>query len=78
MPTVLRIGPYRFLFYSADRSEPAHIHVNRDDCQAKFWLMPVSLASNIGFSPKELRVVEKLVVQHSELLLGRWHDNFDQ
>jgi hypothetical protein len=29
MPTILRIGPYRF-FYSADCDEPAHIHVERD------------------------------------------------
>jgi hypothetical protein len=27
MPTVLRSGPYRFFFYSADRGEPPHVHV---------------------------------------------------
>jgi len=26
MPTVLRIGPYRFHFYSDERGEPAQIH----------------------------------------------------
>lgn len=30
MPTVLRVGPYRFFFYAGDRSEPAHVHVERD------------------------------------------------
>jgi len=78
MPTVLRIGPYRFLFYSADRGEPPHIHVKRDDFEAKFWLTPVGLASNIGFAPHELRVIEKLVVRNNELLLRSWHDNFAQ
>ena len=29
MPTVLRSGAYRFFFYSADREEPAHVHVAR-------------------------------------------------
>lgn len=24
MPTVLRIGPYAFVFFSSDRGEPAH------------------------------------------------------
>ncbi|MFY9618426.1 MAG: DUF4160 domain-containing protein [Pyrinomonadaceae bacterium] len=38
MPTVLRNGPYRFFFYAGDREEPPHIHVERDDCLAKFGL----------------------------------------
>jgi len=43
MPTVLRAGPYRFLFYSSDAGEPLHVHVERDDNTAKFWLSPVRL-----------------------------------
>jgi hypothetical protein len=50
MPTVLRVGPYRFHFYSRESNEPPHIHVARDDMEAKFWLRPVSPASNLGFS----------------------------
>ncbi|MGH2758625.1 MAG: DUF4160 domain-containing protein [Actinomycetota bacterium] len=42
-PPVLRSGPYRFFFYSGDRLEPPHVHVERDDDQAKFWLQPVAL-----------------------------------
>lgn len=41
MPTVLRSGPYRFYFYAGDRAEPLHVHVERDDAEAKFWLDPV-------------------------------------
>jgi hypothetical protein len=43
MPTVLRAGPYRFFFYAGDRDEPLHIHVERDDHTAKFWLDQVRL-----------------------------------
>ena len=50
MPTSLRIGPYRFFFYAGDRNELAHTHVQRDDAEAKFWLAPVRLAWNRGFS----------------------------
>ena len=57
MPTVLRIGPFRFFFYSGDRDEPPHIHVERDDCEAKFWLDPVALAANWGFARQELTKV---------------------
>ena len=37
MPTVLRIGTYRFFFYANENSEPHHIHVQRERALAKFW-----------------------------------------
>jgi hypothetical protein len=55
MPTVLRSGPYRFYFYAGDHDEPPHVHVERDDCEAKFWLDPVRLQRSFGFSASELR-----------------------
>ena len=55
MPNVLRTGPYRLYFYSHEPHEPPHVHVDRDDLSAKFWLQPVALARNFGFSPKESR-----------------------
>ena len=45
MPTILRIGSYRFFFYSNEFGEPAHIHIQRDNLLAKFWLKPIALAS---------------------------------
>lgn len=30
MPTIVRIGPYRFFFYASDREEPMHVHVERN------------------------------------------------
>jgi hypothetical protein len=38
MPTVLREREYRFFFYADDRSEPRHVHVQREARSAKFWL----------------------------------------
>ena len=78
MPTVLRIGPYRFLFYSSDRGEPPHIHVKRGFSEAKFWLEPIRLESNSGYPPHELNVVEKLVTRNREFLLKKWHEHFDE
>ena len=49
MPTVLRSGPYRLFFYSSDRSEPSHVHVEREEKRAKFWLKPVRLEDSVGF-----------------------------
>lgn len=76
MPTVLRHGPYRFFFYASDRDEPAHIHVERDDNVAKFWLDPVRLQSSGGFSRVELNQIERLVIEHRQQLLEAWNEYF--
>lgn len=69
MPTVLRVGPYRFYFYSHEPNELPHIHIDRDTDSSKFWLEPVSLAKNIGFSAKELRKLYDIVQENQEKLL---------
>jgi hypothetical protein len=76
MPTVLRVGPFRFFFYAGDGGEPPHIHIERDDDEAKFWLDPVRLARTRGFGRKDIRRVGELVVEHREQLLESWHEFF--
>jgi hypothetical protein len=76
MPTVLRDGPYSFIFFSSDRGEPPHIHVQRERYVAKFWLEPVALVTNRGFRAHEMRRITRLVVQHQATLLEAWHDYF--
>lgn len=77
MPTVFRSGPYRFYFYSHEPHEPPHIHIDRDDCSAKFWLDPVQLAANFGFRAHELREVQSIVYDFRHRLLEAWHEFFD-
>jgi hypothetical protein len=72
MPTVLRIGPYEFYFWSNERQEPPHIHVERDEDEVKFWLAPVSMAANHGFRPHELRKIQRLVEENEALLKEAW------
>ncbi len=76
MPTVLRLGPYRFFFFSGDRGEPQHVHVARDDDEAKFWLGPVRLHENGGFRSAELRRVTGLVEANEATLLEAWNGYF--
>jgi hypothetical protein len=76
MPVLARVGPYRIYFYSHDRGEPAHVHVDRDDKTVKFWLMPVALAYNIGFRPKELRDIRRIVAERATEFLEAWHEYF--
>lgn len=77
MPTVLRIGPYRFFFYSNEDGEQPHIHIRSSDAEAKFWLQPVGLAYNYGYRGHELRRLEGLVTDNLQLLSEAWyeHDN---
>jgi len=74
---MLRIGPYRFLFYSNEGNEPPHIHVKRERMEAKFWLDPVELAHNWRFPRYELNTVESTVNEHRDELLEAWHGFFD-
>lgn len=76
MPTVLRMGPYRFFFYASDRDEPSHIHIERDDNVAKFWLDPVRLQSSGGFSRAEINQIERLVTESQDRLLETWNEYF--
>ncbi len=76
MPTVLRSGPYRFYFYSHEPNEPPHVHVDRDDLSAKFWLDPVALARNYGFTAHELNTLQSTVQANQRGLLEAWHGYF--
>ncbi len=75
MPNVLKSGPYRFYFYSHEPNEPPHVHVDRDDLSAKFWLEPVELARNLGFTPHELNRLERLVQEHRNDFLEAWDEH---
>jgi hypothetical protein len=76
MPTVLRSGPYRFFFYSADRVEPPHVHVERESYRAKFWLRPVRLQESGGFGRLEIRRLHGIIFENAEFLLRSWDEFF--
>jgi hypothetical protein len=76
MPTLFQTGPYRFFFYSNEGSEPPHVHVQRDDMIAKFWLQPVSLQGSGGFNRHEIARIRTIVVDRQEQLIEAWHDYF--
>ena len=76
MPTVLRVGPYRFFFYASDRDEPRHAHVEREDKIAKFWLNPVRLQGSGGFSRTEIARIRNLVEEHRTGLTEAWDEYF--
>ena len=50
--------------------------VERDDCEAKFWLDPVRLERSGGFGASEIRRIERVVDEQAALLLREWHEYF--
>jgi hypothetical protein len=76
MPTVMKLGSYRFHFYSDEGKEPPHIHVATPDGECKFWLEPVRLARNRGIAPQNIRQIEKIIFEHRELLEEKYHEYF--
>lgn len=76
MPTILRILGYRFFFFSREGNEPPHVHVEKGDCAAKFWLDPVRLAESYGFKGSELSRVNMLVNENRIVFLEKWNEFF--
>ena len=76
VPTVLRVERYRLSFFSNERQEPPHIHVRSGNDEAKFWIDPIALASNYGFSVRDLNEIEAIIERHHMELLEAWHEHF--
>ena len=78
MPEVLRIGGFRFLFFSREGIEPRHVHVEQAERYAKFWLEPVALAESRGFRGPERRELYSLIAQNREKFILAWDEHFSQ
>jgi hypothetical protein len=78
MPTLLQVEGFRFFFYSAERNEPPHVHVERGDAEAKFWLDPLRLAYTYRMTRAEQRRMRELVFQHQALFKERWREHFSR
>jgi|TARA_R100000049_G_C1938346_1_gene82264 hypothetical protein len=76
MPTVLRIGAFRFYFYSHEPNEPPHIHIDRGDATIKVWLDSCEVAKSRGFRAHEINDIVKLVAEHHVRLTEAWHEYF--
>lgn len=76
MPTILRIGAFRFYFDSHEPNEPPHIHVDRGPATIKVWLDPVEVVRSRGFRSHEIGDILAMVNEHRQALKEAWHDYF--
>lgn len=72
-PTVLTVGGYRVVIYTHDHPPP-HVHVLSAGRAAKYSLSPVRLMDNEGFLSRELRRIERIIVDNQGLLLDAWSE----
>lgn len=76
MPTVLRIGAFRFYFFSHEPNEPPHIYIDRGDATIKIWLDPVEVTKSRGFRAYEIGGIVAMVADNRTRLLEAWHEYF--
>ncbi len=76
MPNVFTHKGYRFFFFSKENDEPIHIHIEKDDKYAKFWIKPIELAKNIKFRSHELHEISIIIKQHLKLIEEKWYEYF--
>jgi len=76
MPTVMRIGAFRFYFFSHEPNEPPHVHVDRDEATMKVWLDSLEVAKSRGFRAHEMNGIVAMVADNQVKLLEAWHDYF--
>jgi hypothetical protein len=79
MPTIWLEDGFRFFFYSNEGTprEPVHVHVEKGDAEAKFWLRPeVRVAYNDGYDARTLRRLIGMVEASRERIERAWDEFF--
>ena len=77
MPIIFRYRGFKFFFYSNEGTprEPIHVHVERDEMEAKFWLTPeVRVAYNDGYDARTLRMLLGVVETNKDRIVRAWNE----
>jgi len=78
MPTVLLIKSYRLFFFSNEGNEPVHIHIEKAERYAKFWLDPLCVVINYGFTGKDLREISEIIERNELVIREKWNEYFSR
>jgi hypothetical protein len=78
MPTVIYLYGWRFFFFSNEGNEPIHIHVEKAEKKAKYWLdvektdIQEAFCENLG--PRDKREVKKVIFEYFDLIIEEWNN----
>ncbi|MFN8440018.1 MAG: DUF4160 domain-containing protein [Caldilineaceae bacterium] len=73
MPKLFEDSGFTFRFYAADLDEPIHVHIEKDDHIAKFWVNPLTCAVDGGFNNRELRRIAQIIASRQQEIIEKWH-----
>ncbi|HVY33987.1 MAG TPA: DUF4160 domain-containing protein [Caulobacteraceae bacterium] len=76
MPNVFWWNGHRFYFFSNERDEPPHVHVDKGGANTKIWLEDCTVALNRGFKSSEIKLITDKVDEQRLVILEKWHDHF--
>lgn len=76
MPTIIRENGFRLFFYADEGKEPPHVHVQYQGATAKFWVNPITPASNLGMNASQFASARILVQKYETLILESWNEFF--
>ena len=79
MPVIVRYRGFKFFFYSNEGTprEAVHVHAEKDDLEAKFWLIPeVRVAYNDGYDARTLRELLEIVEGNRDRIERAWNEFF--
>ncbi len=76
MPTILMIRGWRFFFYANEGNEPIHVHCQKGEAEAKYWLnvdgFEAIEAYGYNMSPADKRTVRRIIFQHFDYIIAEW------
>jgi hypothetical protein len=76
MPTILFINGWRFHFYSDERNEAVHIHVEKAEKECKYWLdieaFNIREAFSYNMSSRDTRQVRQTIFLHFDYIVQEW------
>ncbi len=77
MPTIFIIEGYRFFFFSNEGKEPIHVHVEKGEKYAKFWIKPIALTYNYKFNNSDLNHIIRIIEKYRVKIEEKWNEYFD-
>ena len=75
MPKIFEFFGFSFMFFSNDH-EPIHVHIVKDNCEAKYNINPIQQVYNKGFKPREIRLIETIIEDNADVITERWAEFF--
>lgn len=68
---------FGFTFYSSENNEPVHIHVEKAEANAKYWLEPkITVEYSYGFGASQSKAIRTILDTNRDKLIAAWNEYF--